>query len=115
MTTARKSASSESAAKKTSAKKSPAKKALAKKAAAKKSPPRGTTKSANTKTAALRHHITGADTKKTPGEPSAKKDATGKKDSSANACWPGFELTPGKKQGEKGSCKPKRRQPPLPS
>lgn len=69
--------------------------------------PKGATKSANTKTAANRRHITGADTKKTPGKKSAKKDSSGKKSSEANACWPGYEPTPGKKQGEKGSCKPK--------
>lgn len=33
-----------------------------------------------------------------------------KKTSAANACWPGFEPTPGKMQGEKGSCKPKKKQ-----
>ncbi len=68
------------------------------------------TKSPNTKTAQNRQHITGADTKKTPGKKSAKKASGGKKDSSANACWPGFEPTPGKMQGEKGSCKPKKNQ-----
>lgn len=35
---------------------------------------------------------------------STKKAA--KKSSSANHCWPGFEPTPGKKAGEKGSCEP---------
>jgi len=36
----------------------------------------------------------------------AKKPATAnpKKDS---RCWPGYEPTPGKKPGTKGSCKPK--------
>jgi hypothetical protein len=31
-----------------------------------------------------------------------------KKPSSAQTCWPGFEPTPGKAAGEKGSCRPKR-------
>lgn len=30
-----------------------------------------------------------------------------KKPSSAQQCWPGFEPTPGKAAGEKGSCKKK--------
>jgi len=42
--------------------------------------------------------------KKAAKKSSAKKAA--KKSSSANHCWPGFEPTPGKKAGEKGSCKP---------
>jgi hypothetical protein len=31
----------------------------------------------------------------------------GKKGPSAQHCWPGFEPTPGKGEGEKGSCQPK--------
>lgn len=100
MATAKKSASKKTAAKKTSAKKS---------TAAEKTPAKGATKSADTKTAAKRTHITGADTKKTPGKKTAAQKGT-KKDSSANACWPGFEPVPGKMQGEKGSCKPKKNQ-----
>ena len=67
------------------------------------------TKSANTKTAANRRHITGADTKKTPGKKAAAKKG-GKKTAAANACWPGYEPVRGKMQGEKGSCKPKKTQ-----
>lgn len=93
--------------KKSTAKKSSTKTATQKAPAKKRTPPKGATKSANTKTAAKRRHITGADTHKRPGTKSAKKTASGKKISSANACWPGYELTPGKMQGEKGSCKPK--------
>jgi hypothetical protein len=33
-----------------------------------------------------------------------------RKSSAANACWPGFEPAPGKKKGEKGSCRPKAKQ-----
>ena len=29
------------------------------------------------------------------------------KSESGNRCWKGYEPTPGKKPGEKGSCKPK--------
>ncbi len=43
--------------------------------------------------------------KKTPG-----KKAPAKKSSSEQTCWPGFEPTPGKAAGEKGSCKPKKTQ-----
>ncbi|WP_047491257.1 hypothetical protein [Terriglobus sp. TAA 43] len=77
-------------------------------ATAKKSAKRAT-KSANTKPAANRQHITGADTKKTPGKKSAAKKG-GKKTSAANACWPGYEPVPGKMEGEKGSCEPKKNQ-----
>jgi hypothetical protein len=80
-----------------------------KKKTATKSSPAGATRSATTKTAAKRRHITGADTHKTPGKKSAAKIG-GKKSSAANACWPGYEPTPGKSQGEKGSCKPKKHQ-----
>jgi hypothetical protein len=30
-----------------------------------------------------------------------------KKSSAANHCWPGYQPTPGKAAGEKGSCEPK--------
>jgi hypothetical protein len=80
-------------------------------ATAKKAPAKGATKSSTTKTAAKRRHITGADTHKTPGKKSAGTK-NGKKSSAANACWPGYEPTPGKAQGEKGSCKPKKTQTP---
>jgi hypothetical protein len=39
--------------------------------------------------------------KKSPLKKSAKKSA-----SKGNPCWPGFEPTPGKTPGTKGSCKP---------
>lgn len=109
MATAKKSTTAKKAI---PAKKAPAKKPAASKTAANKTTPsvKHATKSANTKVAAGRQHITGADTRKTPGKKSAQKDDAGKKDSSANACWPGYEPTPGKKQGEKGSCKPKANQ-----
>ena len=86
--------------------------ASAKKTSAKRTPPKGATKSASTKTAASRHHIKGADTHKKEGDHGAKKAGGGKNTSAANACWPGFEPTPGKMQGEKGSCKPKKTQTP---
>jgi hypothetical protein len=40
---------------------------------------------------------------------SAKKAST-KKRSSSQHCWPGFEPVPGKSAGDKGSCKPKKKQ-----
>jgi hypothetical protein len=40
---------------------------------------------------------------------SARKPLAGKS-SAAQHCWPGFEPTPGKKAGEKGSCKPRKNQ-----
>ncbi len=46
--------------------------------------------------------------KKTP----AKKKPAVKKPSTTQACWPGYEPTPGKMAGEKGSCKPKKSQTP---
>ena len=39
-----------------------------------------------------------ATTKKTKEASAKKKDSR---------CWPGYEPTPGKKPGSKGSCKPK--------
>ncbi len=52
-----------------------------------------------------------APAKKTPAKKTpAKKSAAKKKPSSAQTCWPGFEPTPGKAAGEKGSCKPKPNQ-----
>ncbi len=84
-------------------------KSATRKTASKKAPAKGATKSANTKTAANRRHIKGADTHKTPGKKTAATKG-GKKTSAANACWPGFEPTPGKMQGEKGSCEPKKHQ-----
>ena len=35
------------------------------------------------------------------------KKAASKKKASGNRCWPGYEPTPGKAPGTKGSCKPK--------
>lgn len=51
-------------------------------------------------------------TKKTPSKAASKKSpakkAPAKKSAEeGNQCWPGFEPTPGKMAGEKGSCKPK--------
>jgi hypothetical protein len=60
-----------------------------------------------TKTAEKKH-IQGADTHKTPGNRATPKN--GKKPSTAQACWPGYEPTPGKAAGEKGSCQPKKHQ-----
>jgi hypothetical protein len=45
--------------------------------------------------------------KKAPAKKSPAKKAAKKKPSSAQHCWPGFEPTPGKSAGEKGSCQPK--------
>jgi len=39
-----------------------------------------------------------------PTAPKSKKSGGKSKDS---RCWPGYEPTPGKKPGTKGSCKPK--------
>lgn len=36
----------------------------------------------------------------------AKKSAIKKSSSKKNPCWPGFEPTPGKTPGTKGSCEP---------
>ena len=36
----------------------------------------------------------------------AKKSATKKSSSKKDPCWPGFEPTPGKTPGTKGSCEP---------
>ncbi len=46
-------------------------------------------------------------TKKAPAKSSAKKAPAKKSAAEGNHCWPGFEPTPGKMAGEKGSCKPK--------
>ena len=51
-----------------------------------------------------------APAKKTAAKKSAAKKAPAKKPSSDQTCWPGFEPTPGKAAGEKGSCKPKKSQ-----
>jgi hypothetical protein len=40
----------------------------------------------------------------------AAKKHVARKSSSTQHCWPGFEPTPGKKAGEKGSCKPRKNQ-----
>ncbi len=37
----------------------------------------------------------------------AKKSPAKKSAAEGNHCWPGFEPTPGKMAGEKGSCEPK--------
>ena len=47
--------------------------------------------------------------KKAPAKKPAKK-AAAKKPSSEQHCWPGYEPTPGKAAGEKGSCEPKKTQ-----
>lgn len=54
------------------------------------------TKSATSKTPSK------AASNKAPAKAPAKKTAE-----EGNHCWPGFEPTPGKMAGEKGSCKPK--------
>jgi hypothetical protein len=41
---------------------------------------------------------------------SSTKKAPARKSSSSQHCWPGFEPVPGKAAGEKGSCKPKKKQ-----
>src|ERR1700753_3131513 len=79
------------------------------KRAGKKSAPKDATRSAVTQTPAKRRHIRDADTSNTPGDKS-KPGKNGKKPSSAQACWPGYEPTPGKAAGEKGSCQPKAKQ-----
>lgn len=43
---------------------------------------------------------------KTKKSSSGKSSSKGKKTS---RCWAGYEPTPGKKPGTKGSCKPKKR------
>jgi len=48
--------------------------------------------------------------KKSAAQKSAAKKTLVKKPSSDQTCWPGFEPTPGKAAGEKGSCKPKAKQ-----
>ena len=45
-----------------------------------------------------------AATKKSAASKSKKSGGSAKKD---NPCWKGYEPTPGKKPGTKGSCKPK--------
>jgi hypothetical protein len=48
--------------------------------------------------------------KKTAAKKSAANKSPAKKPSSAQHCWPGFEPVPGKSAGEKGSCKPMKKQ-----
>jgi RNA polymerase primary sigma factor len=46
-------------------------------------------------------------TKKAPTKKSSVKNGPAKKSAAeGNHCWPGFQPTPGKKAGEKGSCEP---------
>jgi hypothetical protein len=46
--------------------------------------------------------------KKSPQKKSTKKTKSPAKNSKKSThCWPGFEPTPGKTPGTKGSCKPK--------
>ncbi len=40
----------------------------------------------------------------------AKKSSAKKSSGGGQACWPGFERTPGTTAGTKGSCKPKKHQ-----
>ena len=47
---------------------------------------------------------------KTAHKKSAKKSTKPAK--ATSRCWPGYEPTPGKDPGEKGSCKPKAHQTP---
>ena len=42
-----------------------------------------------------------------PTKTAPKKKAASKKSGSGNPCWEGYEPTPGKKPGTKGSCKKK--------
>ena len=42
-----------------------------------------------------------------PTKTAPKKKAVSKKSESSNQCWEGYEPTPGKKPGTKGSCKKK--------
>ena len=39
--------------------------------------------------------------------PKASKKKSSAKSKQGNRCWSGYEPTPGKKPGTKGSCKPK--------
>ena len=39
--------------------------------------------------------------------PKASRKGASKKKESGNRCWKGYEPTPGKTPGTKGSCKPK--------
>jgi len=41
---------------------------------------------------------------------SSKKSSAKKSSGGGQACWPGFERTPGTTAGAKGSCKPKKNQ-----
>jgi len=77
---------------------------------AERSPARGNAKksSASTTKTAGKRHTQGADAHKTPGKKAEAKN--GQRPSSAQACWPGYEPTPGKAAGEKGSCQPKKHQ-----
>ena len=50
-----------------------------------------------------------APAKKSAAKKSAKK-AAAKKPSTEQHCWAGYEPTPGKAAGEKGSCEPKKTQ-----
>ena len=49
-------------------------------------------------------------TKKTAAKKTAATKKPAKKSSSTQHCWPGFEPVPGKAAGDKGSCKPKKKQ-----
>lgn len=51
-----------------------------------------------------------APAKKAAAKKAPAKKAAAKKPSSEQHCWPGFEPTPGKAAGEKGSCEPKKTQ-----
>ncbi|RXH56299.1 hypothetical protein [Granulicella sibirica] len=44
--------------------------------------------------------------KKAPAKKTAKKASAKKTAKKDNPCWDGYEPTPGKKPGTKGSCKP---------
>jgi hypothetical protein len=44
--------------------------------------------------------------KKSAKKASSKKTSSNKSTGKGNPCWPGFEPTPGKEPGTKGSCKP---------
>ena len=68
------------------------------KPASRKTPSKATPSKSATKKPSTRSADKTAPAKKAPAKKSAAE---------GNHCWPGFEPTPGKIAGEKGSCKPK--------
>jgi hypothetical protein len=78
-------------------------------APSKKSSTKTGTKTENTKSSDSRRQIASGSKGKTRAKKSTRTKGE-KKPSSAQICWPGFEPTPGKAAGEKGSCRPKSKQ-----